>query len=105
MQSSRATVFAGFQFCNAAYQRPETLNARSLERMRSTVQTSECRTREQWAGGLFELRIMAAEGISRVFYCTVVGRRIVFLHQFVKKTENPAEGASDRAAQNEGCHR
>jgi len=38
-------------------------------------------------GGLFELRIKAAEGIARVFYCTVVNRRIVFLHQFVKKTD------------------
>jgi len=38
-------------------------------------------------GGIFELRIKAAEGIARVFYCTVVGRRVVFLHQFVKKTE------------------
>jgi len=38
-------------------------------------------------GGLFELRIKAAEGIARVFFCTVVGRRIVFLHQFVKKTD------------------
>lgn len=38
-------------------------------------------------GGLFELRIKAAEGIARVFYCTVVGRRIVFLHQFVKKSD------------------
>lgn len=37
-------------------------------------------------GGLFELRIKAAEGIARVFYCTVIGRRIVFLHQFVKKS-------------------
>jgi phage-related protein len=37
--------------------------------------------------GLFELRIKAAEGIARVFYCTVVNRRIVFLHQFVKKTD------------------
>jgi phage-related protein len=36
--------------------------------------------------GLFELRIKAAEGIARVFYCTVVNHRIVFLHQFVKKT-------------------
>jgi phage-related protein len=36
---------------------------------------------------LFELRLKAAEGIARVFYCTVVGRRIVVLHQFVKKTE------------------
>lgn len=38
-------------------------------------------------GGLFELRIKASEGIARVFYCTVVQRRIVFLHQFVKKTD------------------
>ena len=37
--------------------------------------------------GLFELRLKAAEGIARVFYCTVVDRRIVFLHQFVKKSE------------------
>ena len=37
--------------------------------------------------GLFELRLKAAEGIARVFYCTLVGQRIVFLHQFVKKTD------------------
>ena len=38
-------------------------------------------------GGLFELRIKAAEGIARVFYFTVVDRRIVVLHQFVKKSD------------------
>ena len=38
-------------------------------------------------GGLFELRIKASEGIARVFYCTVVNRRIVMLHQFVKKSD------------------
>ena len=37
--------------------------------------------------GLFELRLKAAKGISRVFYCTLVGQRIVMLHQFVKKSE------------------
>lgn len=37
--------------------------------------------------GLFELRIKSMEGIARVFYCTLVGRRIVFLHQFIKKSE------------------
>ena len=37
-------------------------------------------------GGLLELRLKAAEGIARVFYCTVVDRRIVVLHQFVKKS-------------------
>ena len=38
-------------------------------------------------GGLFELRLKASEGIARVFYCTVGDRRIVVLHQFVKKTQ------------------
>ena len=37
--------------------------------------------------GLFELRLKSQEGISRVFYCTLVKRRIVMLHQFVKKTD------------------
>ena len=37
--------------------------------------------------GLFELRLKAAEGIARVFFCTVVGRQIVVLHQFVKKSD------------------
>jgi phage-related protein len=37
--------------------------------------------------GLFELRLKAAEGIARVFYCTVVGKQIVMLHQFTKKSE------------------
>ena len=38
-------------------------------------------------GGLFELRLKAAEGIARVFYCGVADRRIVMLHQFVKKSD------------------
>ena len=37
--------------------------------------------------GLFELRMKGAEGIARVFYCTLIGRRIVMLHSFVKKSE------------------
>lgn len=36
--------------------------------------------------GLFELRLKAAEGIVRVFYCTMVGRKIVILYQFIKKS-------------------
>lgn len=38
-------------------------------------------------GGLFELRLKGAEGIARVFYCALVGRRIVMLHSFVKKSQ------------------
>lgn len=37
--------------------------------------------------GLFEVRAKATEGIGRAFYCTLVGRRIVVLHGFVKKTD------------------
>ena len=37
--------------------------------------------------GLFELRLKSAEGIARVFDCTVVARKIVMLHQFIKKTD------------------
>jgi phage-related protein len=37
--------------------------------------------------GLFELRLKAEEGIARVFYCTLIGQRIVVLHQFIKKSE------------------
>ncbi len=37
--------------------------------------------------GLFELRMKAAEGIGRVFYCTLIEQRIVMLHTFVKKTQ------------------
>jgi phage-related protein len=38
-------------------------------------------------GGLFELRLRASEGIGRVFYCVVSGRRIMMLHVFTKKTQ------------------
>jgi phage-related protein len=37
--------------------------------------------------GLFELRVKGKEGIARVFYCTLIGQRIVMLHGFVKKTQ------------------
>lgn len=37
--------------------------------------------------GLFELRLKAAEGIARVFYCTIVGKKIMMLHQYIKKTD------------------
>jgi phage-related protein len=37
--------------------------------------------------GLFELRPRGREGIGRVFYCTMIGKRIVMLHSFVKKTQ------------------
>ena len=37
--------------------------------------------------GLFELRVKGKEGIARVFYCTLIGQKIVMLHGFIKKSE------------------
>ena len=37
--------------------------------------------------GLFEIRAKAEEGIGRALYCTMVGRRIIILHGFIKKTD------------------
>jgi len=38
-------------------------------------------------GGLFELRPRGREGIGRALYCFAVGRRVVVLHAFIKKTQ------------------
>ncbi len=37
--------------------------------------------------GLFELRLKGAEAIARVFSCTLIGKRIVMLHSFIKKSD------------------
>jgi phage-related protein len=37
--------------------------------------------------GLFELRLKSTEGITWVFYCTLIGKKIVVLHQIIKKTD------------------
>jgi phage-related protein len=38
-------------------------------------------------GGLFELRVKGKEGIARVFFCTKIGKKIIMLHLFVKKSQ------------------
>ena len=75
---------------------PKTLQARyaalSLRMVSSGPNLGEPHTKP-FGGGLFELRLKGAEGIARVFYCTLVGQRIVMLHSFLKKTDKtpPAE--------------
>jgi phage-related protein len=68
---------------------PDTLAARYVVLTRRMVvlgpHLGEPHTKA-FGGGLFELRLKGAEGIARVFFCTVVGRRIVMLHSFVKKS-------------------
>ncbi len=38
-------------------------------------------------GDLFEIRAIGKEGIGRAFFCTITKRRIVILHEFIKKSE------------------
>jgi phage-related protein len=42
---------------------------------------------DAFGDGLFELRLKGQEGIARVFFCMLVGRRVMMLHSFVKKTQ------------------
>ena len=48
-------------------------------------------------GGLFELRPRGREGIARVFYCMNVGRKIIILHSFIKKTHETPKRELDIA--------
>ncbi len=68
---------------------PDTLAARYVVLTRRMValgpNLGEPHTKA-FGDGLFELRLKAAEGIARVFFCMLVGRRIVMLHSFVKKS-------------------
>jgi phage-related protein len=68
---------------------PDTLAARYIVLTRRMIalgsDLGEPRTKA-FGEGLFELRLKSAEGIARVFYCTLIGKRIVMLHSFIKKT-------------------
>lgn len=47
--------------------------------------------------GLFEIRAKGKDGIGRAFYCTVIGRKIVILNAFIKKTEKTPQRELDLA--------
>ena len=71
-------------------QLPDTLAARYIVLTRRMIalgpNIGEPHTKA-FGDGLFELRLKGAEGIARVFFCTLVGKRIVMLHSFIKKSE------------------
>jgi phage-related protein len=68
---------------------PDTLAARYIMLTRRMValgpNLGEPHTKA-FGEGLFEMRLKGGEGIARVFFCTMVGRRIVMLHSFVKES-------------------
>ncbi len=37
--------------------------------------------------GLFELRVKSKEGIARIFFCTKIGKKIIMLHSYIKKSQ------------------
>jgi phage-related protein len=69
---------------------PDTLAARYIVLTRRMValgpNLGEPHTKA-FGDGLFELRLKGAEGIARVFFCTLIGKRIVMLHSFIKKSD------------------
>jgi len=69
---------------------PDTLAARYIVLTRRMIalgpNIGEPHTKA-FGNGLFELRLKGAECIARVFFCTLVGKRIVMLHGFIKKSE------------------
>ena len=69
---------------------PEGLQARYIHLTRRMLEYGpnlrEPHTKAM-GNGLFELRLKSAEGIARVFYCTIIGSSIVMLHSFIKKTD------------------
>lgn len=83
---------------------PPKLQARLLRLFEMVEEVGLDRIREPHVkhleGKLWELRAKAEEGIARGIYVTVLGRRVVILHVFVKKSaKTPArslETARDR---------
>ena len=64
---------------------------------KNTALTWECRIQGVLGNGLFEIRAKAEEGIGRVFFCTMVGRKIIILHSFIKKTDKTPKRELDIA--------
>jgi phage-related protein len=69
---------------------PVTLQARYINLTRRMIEFGPnlgLPHTDSFGGGLFELRLKGAEGIARVFFCTLVDKDIVMLHCFVKKSQ------------------
>ena len=69
---------------------PDGLKARYLAlalRMREYGPNLGMPHTRSMGAGLFEVRAKSAEGIGRAFFCAPRGKRIVILHEFIKKSE------------------
>lgn len=73
---------------------PKTLQARYIaltERMVEHGPNLGLPHIDAFGGGLYELRLKGAEGIARVFFCTMIEKKIVMLHSYIKKTQKTPE--------------
>ena len=69
---------------------PDTLAARYIvltRRMTAVGANLGPPHTDTFGDGLFELRLKGADGIARVFFCMLIGRRILMLHVFIKKSQ------------------
>ncbi|MEW6339926.1 MAG: type II toxin-antitoxin system RelE/ParE family toxin [Paraburkholderia sp.] len=81
---------------------PKTLLARFIalaDRMEQYGPNLGAPHTQAMGGGLFEMRLKGAEGIARVFFCSVVECRIVMLHSFVKKSNDTPRSELEVARQ------
>ena len=46
---------------------------------------------------LWEMRLTGRDGIARALYVAAIGRRVIVVHAFVKKTQKTPRGAIDLA--------
>jgi phage-related protein len=63
----------------------ETIQAMGLERMGEPYV-------KHLEGRLWEMRMTGRDGISRAIYVTAIGRRVVIVRVFVKKTQKTPRG-------------
>ena len=61
--------------------------ARLTERMRSFGPNLGMPFTRSMGQGLFEIRAKGREGIGRASFCTVVERKIIILHAYIKKSQ------------------
>ena len=61
--------------------------ARLVELLMENGQSLRLPHSRAFGDGLFELRPRGRSGIGRAFYCFMVGRRVVVLHAFIKKSQ------------------
>jgi phage-related protein len=70
-----------------------------IERMISQVGLENLREPyvKHLEGKLWEMRVMGRDGIARAIYVTVIGRRVVILRAFIKKTQQTPRSEIDLA--------